>query len=172
MDDHTAYVRQYTKLSPEFDVVERTGAEAAVSPGAFTILGGIYNADEGGGIPSTNNKAFLGRGEGMFKLADRVSLGWVGTSSARKPASRVSVRRTTGGSARSASRISPSSGRRTGSGPPPAVRRRRHWRHMQRRIMFSPRALTSSLRTTSMTRISTLRPARNPGTASGWSSSL
>ena len=26
MDDHTAYVRQYTRLSPEFDVVERTGA--------------------------------------------------------------------------------------------------------------------------------------------------
>ncbi|HTY58937.1 MAG TPA: hypothetical protein VMF59_08970 [Bacteroidota bacterium] len=75
MDDHTAYVRQYTKLSPEFDVVERTGAEAAVSPGAFTILGGVYNADEGGGIPSTNNKAFLGRGEGMFKLAEMISLG-------------------------------------------------------------------------------------------------
>jgi hypothetical protein len=75
LDDHTAYVRQYTKLSPEFDVVERTGAEAAVSPGRITVLGGIYNADEGGGIPSTNNKAFLGRGEGMFKLSDRASLG-------------------------------------------------------------------------------------------------
>jgi hypothetical protein len=75
LDDHTAYVRQYTKLSPEFDVVERTGAEAAVSPGAFTILGGVYNAEEGGGIPSSNNKAFLGRGEGMFKLAEKVSLG-------------------------------------------------------------------------------------------------
>ena len=75
LDDHTAYVRQYTKLSPEFDVVERTGAEAAVSPGPFTVLGGIYNADEGGGIPSTNNKAFLGRGEGMFKISDGVTLG-------------------------------------------------------------------------------------------------
>jgi hypothetical protein len=75
LDDHTAYVRQYTKLSPEFDVVERTGAEAAVSPGAFTILGGIYNADEGGGIPSTNNKAVLGRAEGMFKLSEKMSLG-------------------------------------------------------------------------------------------------
>ena len=75
LDDHTAYVRQYTKLSPEFDVVERTGAEAAVSPGPFTILGGIYNADEGGGIPSTNNKALLGRGEGMFKFSDGVFLG-------------------------------------------------------------------------------------------------
>ncbi len=75
LDDHTAYVRQYTKLSPEYDVVERTGAEAAVSPGAFTVLGGIYNADEGGGIPGTNNKALLGRGEGMFKLADKVFLG-------------------------------------------------------------------------------------------------
>ena len=74
-DDHTAYVRQYTKLSPEFDVVERTGAEAAVSPGPFTVLGGIYNADEGGGIPGTNNKALLGRGEGMFKLSDRAFLG-------------------------------------------------------------------------------------------------
>jgi hypothetical protein len=56
LDDHTAYVRQYTKLSPEFDVVERTGAEA-------------------GGIPSTNNKALLGRAEGMFKLSERISLG-------------------------------------------------------------------------------------------------
>ena len=75
LDDHTAYVRQYTRLSPEFDVVERTGAEAAVSPGAFTITGGVYNADEGGGIPSSNNKAVLGRAEGMFRLAERMSLG-------------------------------------------------------------------------------------------------
>ena len=75
LDDHTAYVRQFTKLSPEFDVVERTGAEAAVSPGPFTLLGGIYDAEEGGGIPGTNNKALLGRGEGMFKLSDRSSLG-------------------------------------------------------------------------------------------------
>jgi hypothetical protein len=75
LDDHTAYVRQYTKLSPEFDVVERTGAEAAVSPGAFTILGGVYNADEGGGIPSTNNKAVLGRAEAMFKLSETMALG-------------------------------------------------------------------------------------------------
>jgi len=74
--------------APEFDVVERTGAEAAVSPGAFTVLGGIYNADEGGGIPSTNNKALLGKGEGMFKLSDRVSLGLGGTCSVRNPASR------------------------------------------------------------------------------------
>jgi hypothetical protein len=75
LDDHTAYVRQYTKLSPEFDVVERTGAEAAVSPGPFTVLGGIYNAEEGGGIPSTSNKAVLGRAEGMFKLSDGLFLG-------------------------------------------------------------------------------------------------
>jgi hypothetical protein len=68
-------VRQYTKLSPEFDVVERTGAEAAVSPGPLTILGGIYNADEGGGIPSSNNKALLARAEGMFKLAGKITLG-------------------------------------------------------------------------------------------------
>lgn len=75
MDDHTAYVRQYTRLSPEFDVVERTGAEAAVSPGPFTVTGGVYNADEGGGIPSSNNKAVLGRAEGMFKLAEKMTLG-------------------------------------------------------------------------------------------------
>jgi hypothetical protein len=75
LDDHTAYVRQYTRLSPEFDVVERTGAEAAVSPGPLTILGGIYNANEGGGIPSTNNKALLGRAEGMFKLSEGLTLG-------------------------------------------------------------------------------------------------
>jgi hypothetical protein len=75
LDDHTAYVRQYTKLSPEYDVVDRTGLEAAVSPGAFTVLGGIYNADEGGGIPTTNNKALLGRAEGMFRLTDNTTLG-------------------------------------------------------------------------------------------------
>jgi hypothetical protein len=84
LDDHTAYVRQYTKLSPEYDVVERTGMEAAVSPGAFTILGGVYNADEGGGIPGTNNKAFLGRAEGMFKLSGNVSLGLGGNVFATK----------------------------------------------------------------------------------------
>jgi len=75
LDDHTAYIRQYTRLSPEYDLPERTGAEAAVSPGPFTITGGIYNADEGGSIPSSNSKAYLGRGEGMFRLAEHVSLG-------------------------------------------------------------------------------------------------
>ncbi len=74
VDDHTFFIRRLTGLSPELGRPELTGAEVAVSPGPVTILGGIYNAQDG--IPSAGNKkAFLGRAEGMFKLSDVVNLG-------------------------------------------------------------------------------------------------
>ncbi len=75
IDDHTTYIRTKTGFSPEFGRPERTGAEVAVSPGAFTLIGGIYNAQDGFGAAQGNEKAFLGRGEGMFKLAEDIHLG-------------------------------------------------------------------------------------------------
>ena len=75
LDDHTAYIRTYTGLSPEFGRPELTGAEVAVSPGIFSVIGGIYNAADGFGAGTSSSKAFLGRAEGMFKLRSGMNLG-------------------------------------------------------------------------------------------------
>lgn len=85
-DDHTAYVRQATEFTPERGRVERTGIEAAISPGPFTIMAGVYNADESSFAPTSNSKAILGRGEGMFKLADDLFLGLGGNVFTKKVA--------------------------------------------------------------------------------------
>lgn len=74
-DDHTAFIITYTGFSPELGRPELTGAEAAISPGPITITGGIYNSSDGFGATGTSQKAFLGRVEGMFNLADHVNLG-------------------------------------------------------------------------------------------------
>ena len=74
LDDHTTFISTYTGFSPELGRPELTGAEAAISPGPITITGGIYNSVDGLGS-NTNTKAFLGRIEGMFNLADHVDLG-------------------------------------------------------------------------------------------------
>jgi hypothetical protein len=74
-DDHTAYVRSLTGWSPEFGRIERTGLELAVSPGPVTVTGGIYNAEEGLYVPGSSQKAFLGRAEGIFALAEKIYLG-------------------------------------------------------------------------------------------------
>jgi len=84
LDDHTTYIRQVTGMSPEQGRVERTGLEAAVSPGAFTITGGIYNAEEGDFPPSSSTKAYLGRVEGMFNLAPDLFLGLGGNVLTKK----------------------------------------------------------------------------------------
>lgn len=84
IDDHTTYIRQVTGMSPEQGRVERTGLEAAVSPGAFTLTGGIYNAEEGDPPPTSSAKAFLGRLEGMFKLDSDLSLGLGGNVLTKK----------------------------------------------------------------------------------------
>jgi len=74
LDDHTFFIRRVTGFSPEAGRPELTGGELAVSPGPFTIVGGMYNAEDG--IPSAGNKkAFLGRAEGMFKLSADMNLG-------------------------------------------------------------------------------------------------
>lgn len=75
IDDHTSYIRQVTGMSPEQGRVERTGLEAAISPGPFTLTGGIYNAEEGDLPPTSSAKEYLGRFEGMFRLAEDLSLG-------------------------------------------------------------------------------------------------
>ncbi len=75
LDDHTAYIRTYTGFSPEQGRPERTGAEVAISPGPFTLIGGVYNAADAYGSAQGNEKAFLGRGEGMFSLSDDFHLG-------------------------------------------------------------------------------------------------
>jgi hypothetical protein len=75
LDDHTTFIRTYTGFSPELGRPELTGAEAAISPGPITITGGVYNSVDAFGGSGTSTKAFLGRIEGMFSLADHVNLG-------------------------------------------------------------------------------------------------
>jgi hypothetical protein len=83
-DDHTTYVRMATGLSQELGRPERTGVEAAVSPGPLTIAGGFYNGDEPNYPPSADGKAFLGRVEGLFPLGEAVHLGLGGNVFSRK----------------------------------------------------------------------------------------
>ncbi len=75
LDDHTAYIRTETGFSPEFGRPELTGAEVGVSPGAFTVIGGVYNAVDDFGSATMSQKAFLGRAEGMFKLSEESNFG-------------------------------------------------------------------------------------------------
>jgi hypothetical protein len=75
IDDHTTYIRAKTGFSPELGRPELTGAEVGVLPGPLTIIGGMYNATDDFGAATTSNKAFLGRAEGMFNLAEHVNLG-------------------------------------------------------------------------------------------------
>lgn len=78
LDDHTAYIRTVTGFSPEAGRPELTGAEVGIAPGRFSIVGGIYNATDGYAGSGGNNKALLGRAEGMFELAQDVNLGFGG----------------------------------------------------------------------------------------------
>jgi len=85
LDDHRAFTRFYTGLTPEGRGLssgsatlpggELTGAEVAVSPGSVTIMGGVYNASDSYGSATTRNKALLGRAEGMFQLTEQANLG-------------------------------------------------------------------------------------------------
>ncbi len=74
LDDHRAFIRAKTGFSPELARIELTGFEAAVQPGPLIISGGVYNAEDGYGVGTSNDKAGLGRAEGMFKLAENVNL--------------------------------------------------------------------------------------------------
>lgn len=76
IDDHTTYIRTYTGFTPEFTPrPELTGMEAAISPGPFTVTGGVYNAADDIGAATQKQKAFLGRAEGMFELGEKTHLG-------------------------------------------------------------------------------------------------
>ena len=75
MDDHRIYIRNYTGFSPEFTRPELTGAEVGFLPGPISVTTGLFNAVDGFGLGTGNNKAVLGRVEGMFKLAEEVHLG-------------------------------------------------------------------------------------------------
>jgi hypothetical protein len=75
MDDHTTYIRTMTGFSPELGRPELTGAEVGISPGPFKVVGGVYNATDGYAGSGGNNKALLGRAEGMFELAEDFHFG-------------------------------------------------------------------------------------------------
>ncbi len=75
MDDHTIFARQATGFSSERGRAELTGGEVAISPGAVTVTGGIYNATDGFGAGTGSKKALLGRAEGIFKAADEIYVG-------------------------------------------------------------------------------------------------
>ena len=75
MDDHRIYVRNYTGFSPELARPELTGVELGILPGPISITGGLFNSVDGFGIGTGNDKALLGRVEGMFKVAGDVHLG-------------------------------------------------------------------------------------------------
>jgi hypothetical protein len=75
LDDHTTFIRTYTGFAAELGRPELTGAEAAISPGPISITGGIYNTVDALAGSGSNRKAFLGRIEGMFSLAEKVNLG-------------------------------------------------------------------------------------------------
>jgi hypothetical protein len=75
LDDHRTYIREFTGLSLETGTPYYTGAELAISPGPATITGGIYNSSEGRGTGIDEKKAFLGRAEGVFEVADDVNVG-------------------------------------------------------------------------------------------------
>ncbi|MFN0156488.1 MAG: hypothetical protein ACKVRP_00285 [Bacteroidota bacterium] len=89
MDDHTAFVREYTGFSAERGRPEITGAEVGVSPGPFTISGGIFNAADVLGAGASNQKAFLGRAEGMFKATEEINVGIGANMFTKKSASGV-----------------------------------------------------------------------------------
>lgn len=75
MDDHTTYIRTMTGFSPEQGRPELTGAEVGIAPGHFRVVGGFYNASDGFAGSGGNNKALLGRAEGMFDLGEDFHLG-------------------------------------------------------------------------------------------------
>lgn len=75
LDDHHAFIRQATGLSPESGRPERTGLEMGVSPGKSAVTAGVYNSRESGGFGVGSQKALLGRAEGLFELQDDLVLG-------------------------------------------------------------------------------------------------
>lgn len=75
IDDHTAYIRTYTGFSPVLGRPELTGLEAGVSPGVFTVVGGLYNAEDGFGSAASSSKAYLGRAEAIVGVSNDFNVG-------------------------------------------------------------------------------------------------
>jgi len=90
LDDHRAYVRQFTGFSAEVDPSRSsfvlTGGEVGFAPGPISITGGVYNATDGFGAGTGNNKALLGRAEGMFKASEDLNIGIGGNVFTKKNA--------------------------------------------------------------------------------------
>jgi hypothetical protein len=86
MDDHRTYVRTYTGFSPEIRRPELTGGEIGFAPGPIALTAGAYNAADGFGAGTGNNKALLGRIEGMFKAAEELHIGIGGDVFTKKTA--------------------------------------------------------------------------------------
>jgi hypothetical protein len=75
LDEHRAYIREFTGLSQETGTPFYTGAEVGISPGPATITAGGYNSSEGRGTGIDSRKALLGRAEGLFNVAEDLNLG-------------------------------------------------------------------------------------------------
>ncbi len=75
LDDHRSAVRQYTGFSAELGRPELTGGELMITPGPLTLTAGFYNARDGFGAGTGNQKAVLGRLEGMFSPAEDAAVG-------------------------------------------------------------------------------------------------
>jgi hypothetical protein len=79
LDDHTVAIRRETGFTPE-DVAnryEKTGVEVGVAPGPFFLSTGVYNSLNND--LASNDKAFLARAEGMFRLGEEMNLGLGGS---------------------------------------------------------------------------------------------
>lgn len=75
MDDHRTLIREVTGFSAERGRPELTGAEVAIAPGQVMLSGGVFNSSDGFGQGTGNQKAFLGRGEAVFKAGSEVHIG-------------------------------------------------------------------------------------------------
>lgn len=74
LDDHSTFIRDSTGFSSASGRPELTGGEVGFAPGAFTIVGGFYNATSAD-FAEGNNKAFLGRAEGLFEVGKETHVG-------------------------------------------------------------------------------------------------
>ena len=84
LDDHRTFIRTETGFSPERGRPELTGGEIGVNAGPINIGAGVYNASDGFGAGVGDQKAFLGRVDGIFKFSDDVHLGLGANAFTRK----------------------------------------------------------------------------------------
>lgn len=75
LDDHTAFIRTYTGMSPATGRPELTGFEVGIAPGPASLTAGLFNATDGFAGSGGSSKAFLGRAEGMFPVHQTIFVG-------------------------------------------------------------------------------------------------